>query len=438
LGGSGSADGGKVMALRERFNARLQTVRPWCWQAIIFLLSFAILLSRRPDVIFRPQFWAEEGQLFYAQAYNVDLVRPLFWTYGGYLHVFPRLIADLAQFFPLISAPLLFNLVALTVQILPVQMLLSSRLSLIGSLPARLFLALLYLSLPNSYEIHANLTNVHPRLATIAFLVIVSAPPRGAASHAFDYFSVLLCGLTGPYAIMLTPPVFLAWRNSRERWKFILTATLAICAGIQGFLILITGPSHRMKEALGANFALFFEILADHVFLGPLMGSNIVLHNHPVAAFAAASPGMAILLYGLVRGPLRLKLFVNFAGLVLACALAWPMPWTIVGGVPTPPRLPGWPAMALGVDQRYWYLPMVAFLATLVWLLKPTAPAALHLGAIVCFALMPFGVVRDWRHPPRADLHFAEYVEKFRQAPQGTALVIPINPPGWSMRLVKH
>jgi hypothetical protein len=51
---------------------------------------------------------------------------------------------------------------------------------------------------------------------------------------------------------------------------------------------------------------------------------------------------------------------------------------------------------------------------------------------------MPFGVVRDWRVPPMVDLHFAEHAQKFQQAPSGTVLVIPLNPPGWSMRLIKH
>jgi hypothetical protein len=417
---------------------RLQTVLPWCGQAIVFLLSFAILVSRRPDVIFRPQFWAEDGQIFYTQAYDAGLLHPLFWTYGGYLHTFPRLVAGLVQFFPLIYAPLLFNLVALTLQILPVHILLSSRLSAIGSLPARMFLALLYLCLPNSSEIHANVTNAHWRLALLAFLAIVSAPPRSRVSRAFDYLAVLMSSLTGPFAVMLTPAAVIVWRKSRERWKLILTSTLAAGAGVQGFLILMAGRSHRMTEAPGANLVSLTEILADHVFLGALVGRNALLHTHPWGALVAATAGIAALLYALVRGPLPLKVFIFFASLVLACSLALPMPYPIYSGTPSGPRLPGWQALALGLGQRYWYMPMLAFAATLVWLLKPANPAALRLAAILCLVLMFFGVVRDWRLPPAVDLHFGEYAEKFRQAPRGTVLVIPLNPPGWSMRLVKH
>jgi hypothetical protein len=424
--------------LGESFNARFQTIPRWGWHVTVFLLSSAIIISRRPEIIFRPQFYAEEGQMFYAQAYNVGLVHPLFWSYGGYLHIFPRLVADLAQLFPLVCAPLLFNLVAMMVQVLPVQMLLSSRLSAIGRLPARLFLALLYLCLPNSSEIHANLTNVHPRLATIAFLVMVSSLPRSNGARVFDFLAVLMCGLTGPYVIMLTPAAFLAWRESRERWKLILTSTLTAGAAIQSLLILIAGLSHRMKEALGANFVSLIEILANHVFLGALIGRNALFHAHPLGALVVACLGITALLYGLIRGPLQLKLLILFAGLVLAGSLASPMSFPIISGVPSGSRLPGWQALAFGWGQRYWYLPMLAFLATVVWLLKPTTPVALHLGAILCLVLLPFGVARDWRCLPSVDLHFREYAEKFRQAPPGTVWVIPLNPPGWSMRLTKH
>ena len=423
----------------NRIAERLRNISPWCWQTTIFLLSFAILVSRRPDALFRPEFFIEDGPIFYAQAYNAGLLHPLFWTYSGYLHTFPRLVADLAQFFPLIYAPLLFNLVALTLQILPVQMLPSARLAAIGSLPVRLLLAGLYLSLPNSSEVHVNLAGAHWRLAILAFLVMVAAPPESKGAKVFDFCAVLMCGLTGPLAIMLTPVAFLSWRKSRERWKLILTSTLAACAGIQGSLILIAGRADRLKEPLGATLGLLLEILANHVFMAVLMGRNVLFHGHPIGAFVMTILGIATLLYGAVRGPQQLRLFILFACLVLTCSLASPMvPWAVVSGIPPGPHIPGWQLLALGGEQRYWFISMLAFVATLVWLLKPTSPPVLHLFAILCFVCMPIALVRDWRCWPRVDLHFAEYAEKFEQAPRGTVLVIPINPPGWSMRLLKH
>jgi hypothetical protein len=50
---------------------------------------------------------------------------------------------------------------------------------------------------------------------------------------------------------------------------------------------------------------------------------------------------------------------------------------------------------------------------------------------------MPIGVVRDWRYLHFADLHFGDYARKYSDSPKGSSLVIPLNPPGWSMTLMK-
>jgi hypothetical protein len=416
--------------------AWLQALPAWCVQSVVFLVSFAILVSRRPETVFRPQFWSEDGWLFYAQAYNSGLFHPVFWAHSGYLHLFPRLIADLAQFVPLVYAPLLFNLVALGLQILPVQLLISARLAALGSLPTRLLLGLLYLALPNSSEIHANITGAHWRLALLVFLVIVSGLPQSRAAEIFDYVAVLMCGLTGPFAMMLAPVALLFWWKNRERWKLILASTLVVCAGIQGTLVLISHESSRTHQPLGPSFAYLFKILADHVYLGALIGRNLIFLSSPVAAFVTASLGTAIVLYAFFRGPLQLKLFILFAGLVLVSSLASPR--EPIKELSNGPWLPGWEFLAVGACQRYWFIPMLAFVATLVWLLKSTTPPLLHLAAIFCFILMSFGVLRDWHCWPLVDYHFSEYAERFQQAPRGTVMVIPTNPAGWWMRLEKH
>jgi hypothetical protein len=406
------------------------------FRVFIFVLSLAILVSRRPDSVLQPQFWAEDGWLFYSQAHNAGLLHPLFWPYGGYLQFLPRLVAALAQAVPLLCAPLLFNLMALAVQALPVQFLFSSRLSGLGTLPTRGLLAMLYLSLPNSFEICGNLASVQWNLAVVAFLVMISASSQGAGAKIFDFLVISMTGLTGPFALMLSPVAFLDWRRNRNRWKLVLTVTLAACAGIQVFLIFGAGGSHRLTEPLHAGVTLLCEILADHVFLSVLIGRNAILHGHILGAVFVATVGIAFLVYGAVRGPWPLRLYIFFSGLVLTCSLASPLP--VINGIPSQPPLPGWQGLELGLGQRYWYIPMLAVVATLFWLMKPATPSVLRTAAMICFFLMPFGAVRDWRHPARIDMHFNEYVEMFRRAPSGAVVEIPENPPGWSFRLVKR
>src|SRR5437660_413803 len=88
-----------------------------------------------------------------------DRERDVLLPRDGYFQLVSRLTAALAQLVPLSTAPYLFNLMALLWQILPAAYLVSSRFAtLIPSLSARLLLAFAYLALPNSSEVHVNIT----------------------------------------------------------------------------------------------------------------------------------------------------------------------------------------------------------------------------------------------------------------------------------------
>ena len=58
------------------------------------VICVVALYLKQPHVFHLPQFYAEEGRLFFAEAYN-DGWASLFYTANGYFHVFPRLLANL-------------------------------------------------------------------------------------------------------------------------------------------------------------------------------------------------------------------------------------------------------------------------------------------------------------------------------------------------------
>src|SRR5258708_12821630 len=69
-----------------------------------FAGSFLILFSRRPDAILNPQFYAEDGTYWYADAYHFGF-RCLFIPEAGYLLTVPRLLALFTPFFPFSFLP---------------------------------------------------------------------------------------------------------------------------------------------------------------------------------------------------------------------------------------------------------------------------------------------------------------------------------------------
>jgi hypothetical protein len=63
----------------------------------VLLLCLIILFYREPDGFLNPQFWAEDGVIFFTQ--NLTFGLSAFWKpYAGYLHLTPRIIAYLCGF----------------------------------------------------------------------------------------------------------------------------------------------------------------------------------------------------------------------------------------------------------------------------------------------------------------------------------------------------
>ncbi len=85
--------------------------------ALLYLAAVALVVSRRPDGITYPQFWAEDGMVWFAQAYNEGALPALLSPWTGYAQTFSRLVAAVSLLVPFRDAPLVFNVAAVLAQI---------------------------------------------------------------------------------------------------------------------------------------------------------------------------------------------------------------------------------------------------------------------------------------------------------------------------------
>jgi hypothetical protein len=410
--------------------ARQSGLRPW-QHCAIFLLACVLLAARRPDAIFHAQFWAEDGHVWFADAYNFGGWTALFRTQDGYFQTFPRIGASLALLVPLSLAPLVLNLLAIAVRALPGNLLLSTRSSAWGSLRYRALLAGIYLALPNCREMDAIITSSQWLLTLSAFLMLAASAPRGAAGRVFDIFLLLFCGLTGPFCIMLFPiALFLAWRE-RNRWRWVTAGVLAALCLIQAWALLIVDPAGRSTTGLGASPALFTHILAGQVFLGTLLGGNgLAANSSPLFLLlltCVAMGGIVLVAISFVNSPEQFRLFLLLSFVLFALALISPTGWV-------PEGVSAWAYLAIGTGIRYWFFPTLAFAWTLLWCFHSRI-RLLRIVTAPLILLMCLGIIRDWRHPAFKNMHFAEYAARFEAAPAGAVVTIPA---GWTVRLVKR
>ena len=81
--------------------------------AAVFILIFLSLFLRRPDALTSPQFFAEDGRIFFHDQILYGGLESLFTPYAGYLLIVPRCTALIGSWFPIAAAPLVYNTVAL-------------------------------------------------------------------------------------------------------------------------------------------------------------------------------------------------------------------------------------------------------------------------------------------------------------------------------------
>lgn len=422
---------------------------------IMFLLAFVLIISRRPDAILNPQFWAEDGSVFYAHAYNNGIVNSLLLPYAGYLHAVPRLTAAFSMLFSLKLAPLIFNLVAIIIQILPVNFLISSRFSkLIPNINYRISISFLYLVLPGCYEINANITNAQWHLALLIFMAIIVQSSRFLV-NLFDILLIFIGGLTGPFSIIIIPIIPFLICSKKLLNKNALSNTLLytkifviiVTAIIQIFVITTDKIGQKRTSGIISGFLSFnivptiSNILTNQLFLPSILGTKItdqITYNlfktlpesvYMLLITTVVIIGIITLAYLLVKSPVALKLFIIFAALIpiTAIVLRFPNITTFV---------------SVGSGGRYWFNLILALALGIVWISYQIYKEKNHilnkLVVTIILLIMSVGIISDWRHPAYIDFKFAKYVDTFTELPSGNKMIIPINPMSWSMELIKH
>jgi hypothetical protein len=422
----------QVSEIQRSNNRKIAAEHNGYFLFLSILMIVAAIISRRPDALLRAQFWAEDGRVWFAEAYNFGIIHALFLPRGGDFQTFPRLAASLALVFPLTYAPLVMNVLAIFIQALPPVLLLTKRFAYLGNFGLRLLMAFLLLGVPTSFEVHANVTNSMTFLALLAFLVYVAEPPTTRAWRVFDVAAVILNGVSGPFSVFLLPVAVLMYWIRRRAWTRTLLAITTCAAAVQAVTILLTAGAMRSRAPLGATPLLLARIVGGQVIVNPVLGLSF-LATHAAMANAvcviAFIGAVLLLMYVFRKALLELRLLMFFGVTLLAAAL-WSPQASLVQ--------PQWQVLIFpGYGGRYWLIPVVSFLWAYVWMLGRERPMAVRALGVVAVALALWTGVTYWRYQPFVNLDFPSYAREFQHVPAGQDFTIPINP-GWSMTLHKH
>src|SRR5271166_3835746 len=112
-----------IDAARPKLTSKLTSAKLYT----LMLAAYATaVLVRMPDILIKRRFWAEEGEVYFHNAWNERWYDALFAVHSGYLNLSATIATLLATYFvPLEFAPLASTSFALFVQLCPAFLLIT-------------------------------------------------------------------------------------------------------------------------------------------------------------------------------------------------------------------------------------------------------------------------------------------------------------------------
>ncbi len=372
----------------------------------LLLLGVCAGLSiwRRPDAVLTPQLWAEDGVVFFLDAWRCGL-SAIAHQYAGYLHVFPRLTAWAASWAPAAYAPHLYAAASLVPPALVCRALASPRLP--AAPWARVAMVVPLALPPMAAEVLFAPSYGHWYLTLLFPLWLASRLPATPRDMVTDAATLLLAAGSSPAALHLMPLLVVrlaVGRASGLAWAAVLPAVLM--TAVQAATLVASGRL-QVPGTPGDLIAL-----AAHAMTGSLIGrwaGDLVLAR--MAPMAALAAGLALVA---TTAMLAVRRRHWPAAVCAGCAL---VVWTA-----TIVSMRAHPGLILA--DRYHVVPVVLLTWAVVLLQRSWWTAA------VATLLVPLAHVGAWRVEPRPDRHWDTAIACLdREGP----CVIPINPDGWAI-----
>ncbi|KHD06402.1 hypothetical protein PN36_05040 [Candidatus Thiomargarita nelsonii] len=379
----------------------------------VLFLCFLILLYREPDGFINPQFWAEDGEIFFQQ--NLILgFSALLEPYSGYLHLIPRLISYLTGFLPISFAPALYNFSALVITLFIINYLFSSRIHL----PFKPLLAIAVVLVPYNGEIMMSLTNIQWFLPILLILLIIQDKPNTRKQLLLDTLMITAIGLTSPFVALFLPLfIFRLIYICRSHYSVYLLSIALLLALIQGYFIWQTtvGLPTFSEDYDNYGFKVLIPILAlrlsGTLFFGDYLSSAFNFYG--LTGLAIILP-TGLLILAVSKPPHRQLPIIVFmmGGLIILFATFYKLK----------NNLP----ILVSFDNGYRYFYSLHLF--IIWSLIIYLDSVIKYVSALLLLMALLSAFTHFQVSPLKDFHWEKYSQ---QIERGEAVKVPINPEGW-------
>jgi hypothetical protein len=179
---------------------------------LVWIVGCLILISRRPSLLFSPQFWCEDGFVFFHEALKYGW-QSVLMPYAGYIHLVPRTITNLVlQLSEALEqevawAPMIMSLSAVALNSICAVAVCASKFNWMGNWYFRMILSLFILLFPNAYELFGSVTNVNWWLGVLAFFLLWNMFQTRKMPNWFETIILSIIVLTSPNGLLILPAI---------------------------------------------------------------------------------------------------------------------------------------------------------------------------------------------------------------------------------------
>lgn len=413
--------------------------------AVLVVAAAALTVWRAPQYIAAPSFWAEEGMLYFAPAWNVGALTGLVQRPVGYLILWANLATTLAVALvrtgvcSLESAPRVTVVAALLAQLLPVVLVAAAVQPAWGGLGRRAAAVAIVLIGTRTGGQWLNTINSQFFLALATVVVLLEPVSVGARRRRAYAAVVALAGLSGPGASFLTPLfVWKAWR-APTRTTIAIAATSVACALVQAISIWNFGAAATSARGHGTTVGVVAAVAWMRTVVLPVFGPTAALwfavHARPLVIGTLLHPAGAS--FGWL---LAVALVMLVAALALGAprAVRWPLAagYVVVTVGSIMGSLGDVAGMLFGVEggARYVYVPGVM----LLWLVFFNFRRLRSVRGAVCAAVLACGLVPSawqWRETLRWREHWSAWSAEVAAWRRDPRTPLRIWPQGWKIYL---
>jgi hypothetical protein len=186
------------------------------------------------------------------------------------------------------------------------------------------------------------------------------------------------------------------------------------------FIKLITGQIYVASLIGQKGYSLFLNYLHGlHNYI-----SNLII----IFIFIV---GSAITIFSFLKGRKELKVFIIFCLTTFAFSLIRPM-------VPSNEALSQWQIMAMpGSATRYYFLPMIAFLISVIFLINKKNILPIRLVGLFILTIFVLGLQFEFFYAPWTNYNYKNQIKELQYKHAGEYMEIQIIPGQYKIKLYK-